>query len=708
MKKLTEEEIVKEAHERFAELEELEKDNRKAWIDDLKMAYGDSDNKWQWETNDVSARRGKTTVTVNKVRQHNRQITNDARQNQVTIKIKPDGNGAHKKTAEIIQGLIKNILKVSKAETAFDIGFDFAVDAGLGYWDVTTDYIDNESMQQEILIKPVNNPLNVYMCPGEAFDGSDCPFAFEFEDMRKEVFKAKFPEAEETNIGWNTIESEWIKKDKIRVAKYWKVIESKDRLYYNEQGEAIKLSSIDDPEQKKLLKASGLKSRQIVNKKVICYLIAGDKVLDTYEWLGTNIPVVPCKGEEKVIDGEVYRAGNTRLLKDSQRMYNYELSCEIEYKKLQGKTPWVGPIEAFKGVEDIWASANDTNYAYLPYNHKDDAGDPINAPQRVQPPVSSQAYLDGMRIHSDNMQAVSGQFDAQMGQNVNQQSGKALLAVQSRGLVSTFNFIDNKARALKRTGEIILELIKIYDVEQIKRIIGEDEKERDVTINPEQPEAYAEYQQEDGSIKEIFNPNVGRYIVDVQVGADYGTKRQEAFNALTEVARTDPSFMQMAGDIYWEIADLPMSEKVAERYSKLPQIQALLDDKENKKPEIPQEVQQKMQDAELIIQKMDETIQEMQKKLDDKLLEIGKLEIDRARAETDVLKTIAQYLPPDAVGTIGMHIMTSLKEDEMETGPTLGPPTQNPQQLAPQPLEPAQQPGTMMTNDQIQPQQPGV
>jgi hypothetical protein len=642
---MKEEDIVKQAHERFALLEEQERDNRALWLEDVKFANGDSDNGWQWEQTELNERAGRPAVTVNKVKQHNRQITNDGRENKVSIKIKAEGNGAHAKTADILQGLIRNIEKRSTADTAYDTAYDFAVDGGIGYWYVTTDYIADDSFEQEILIKPIPNPLNVYLCEGDEFDGSDAPFGFIFKDYRKEEFKAKYPKAEsENNITWGDyVQSEWQTKDTIRVAHYYCIKEIKDKLYALDDGTTALKSELKGED------VTGLKSRDITRKKVMCYEIASDKILNEYEWIGTSIPIVPCKGEEKVIDGEVCRKGNTRLMKDSQRMYNYELSCEIEFKRVQGKDSWIGPAEAFAGHPQ-WADHNIVNHAFLPYNHVDDAGNPLPPPQRVQPPLSSAAYMEGMRIASEDMQAVSGQFDAQMGQNVNQQSGKALLAVQNRGLVSTFNFIDNKARALQRTGKIILELIpKVYDVEAVKRIIGEDEKEEEVQINPDQKEAYRKVKDIDGKIKEIFNPGVGRYAVDVQVGSNYGTRRQESFNALTEVATRSPDFMKLAGDIYFEMADFPMADKIAERYEKAlpPELREPKD--EDDQPQIPPEVQRQIADSEAIIKQLDETVQAMQKEIESKDLEREKIKVEKFNATTNRLKVMPE-LPQDETG----------------------------------------------------------
>jgi hypothetical protein len=110
--------------------------------------------------------------------------------------------------------------------------------------------------------------------------------------------------------------------------------------------------------------------------------------------------------------------------------------------------------------------------------------------------------------------------------------------------------------------------------------------------------------------------------------------------------------MQIAGDLYLEMADFPLSDAIAERYRKAlpPEMQ----EKEEGQPEIPQEIQQKIADAEAIIKKLDETIQGMSAEIESK-------EIEKANAETNILKVAAQYMPPEAVATIAMQLLTDLK-----------------------------------------------
>src|SRR5665811_737104 len=103
------------------------------------------------------------------------------------------------------------------------------------------------------------------------------------------------------------------------------------------------------------------------------------------------------------------RKGHTRALIDAQRMYNYWSSAAVEQVALQGKSPYIAPARAVENFEDYWKSANTKNFAFLPYNDMDDAGNPIARPERSQPPQMAQAYIEGMNIAKEDMMMVSGQ-----------------------------------------------------------------------------------------------------------------------------------------------------------------------------------------------------------------------------------------------------------------------------------------------------------
>jgi hypothetical protein len=69
----------------------------------------------------------------------------------------------------------------------------------------------------------------------------------------------------------------------------------------------------------------------------------------------------------------------------------------------------------------------------------------------------------------------------------------------------------------------------------------------------------------------IFNPNVGTYDVQSDTGPSFATRRQEAFNALTQIAAQNKEFMGIAGDIFGRLRTflrLKFGSTLAQDYSK--------------------------------------------------------------------------------------------------------------------------------------------
>src|SRR5262245_42395055 len=87
--------LVQEAQKRFGLCQDAESDFRTLFLEDLRFAHGDSDNGYQWPAEVRSARQleKKPCLTINKTLQHNRQITNQARENKPAIRVSPVDDG---------------------------------------------------------------------------------------------------------------------------------------------------------------------------------------------------------------------------------------------------------------------------------------------------------------------------------------------------------------------------------------------------------------------------------------------------------------------------------------------------------------------------------------------------------------------------------------------------------------------------------------
>lgn len=689
---LKDEKIVKEAKKRFRIASDWEADARRNFINDYKFANGDSENMYQWPggvqtTRGVGSNDERPCLTINDTRQHNLQIINDARQNKPSVSVKPVANEATYEAAQIFEGIVRHIEYISNAQSAYDTATSYQVQAGWGYWRVVTDYSDSDTLDQEIFIRRVKDPLTIYLDPNiNEADGSDASFAIIFDDMPKDEFDAQYPKykdiASTHPLNVNYTDDGWFGEDKVRVAEYYRRVEEDDRLIavtHPDTGEQIMTLASKLPKAMldPIMEDPSTKWRTVSTPKIEWFLIIGNQIAERNVWPGKYIPICRVIGEETIIDGQLDRKGHTRAMKDPQRMKNYWFSAAVEHVALQSKTPYVGPMEAFSNLETYWDTANNINHAWLPYNGYNDAGQPLQAPARQAPPIMASAYIQGLSIAAEEMRSVSGQFQSEMGMPSNERSGIAIQQRQRQGDNATYHFIDNLSLAIRFTGKILIDLIpKVYDTQRVIRIMGEDGVETQVEVNPQAQQAYLEQRSElNDTIKAIFNPNVGKYDVEADIGPAYATKRQEAFNAFMEISRGNPDIMKIAGDLMFRAADFPMADKLAERIRR-----TIPDSITGEAP--PPEVQQMMQQ----MQQMQQALEQQQKMLEaatealadekkGKTLEAVGKEVDIYKAETERLKVLAPAIDPKYIAELTAQlVLQSMQTNPLNSVPQEAPP----------------------------------
>ena len=672
--------ILKEAKERFARCQEWESAWRDRALFDTKFANGDSLNLWQWDTNVRTERGSRPTLTYNQVRQHNLQVINDSRQNKSQIKVTPTGGRASYEAAQVFSGIIRRIEYQSKAVDAYSTATYHQVESGIGYVRVETDYVDDTSFDLDLFIRRIADPRTVYMDPDcRLYDKSDANFAFVFEDIPRDRYEEEY--GTEDNTAPVTLDHSdgWNDKDHVRVAEYWRVNMNNATIHRLQDGTVVRDDEIPD-ELREQVKLLIVKSRDVAEPKIEWFKLAGDRVIDREEWLGKYIPIVPFIGEETVIAGEMDRKGHTRSQIDAQRIYNYWASAAVEQVALQTKSPYVARADAVEGREEQWATANVKNWSVLLYNPLDEQGNPIQRPEREQPPQMAQAYIQGMQIARQDLMSVTGQYQAELGMPSNERSGIAIQQRQRQGDTATYHYIDNQAKGIRQIGRILLDMIpKIYDVRRVVMTLAEDGDENKVLIDPQAPEAHqevaqgpdgtpapvtpgqAQRQQEDPERPDptiIFNPNVGTYDVEADVGPSYGTQRQEAANAFSQIMSQNPAAFQIVGDFWATNSDFPGADELADRLKRglPPQYKAGPDPQT---AAITQHAQQLLSQADQEIAELKQQLAAAQMKSQDKSAEIAVRDYEAETKRLDVvggidphsLQIIVRGLVEDMLGT---------------------------------------------------------
>ena len=557
---------IEDARKRFEEIEEHEADNRAAWLDDFKFARLSE----QWPEGVKRQREldGRPCLTINKLPAFIRQVTNATRQNTPAIRCHPVDAGSSKQTAEILDGLIRNIEYTSSADVAYDTALDHAVTGGFGYFRIITDYTDDDSFDQDIKIERIVNPLTVYGDnKSTCADSSDWNDAFVTELYDKKEFEKKWKggRAVDWQTDYRDMPEGWCSDEFVRVAEWWSRDEVPATLVRLSDGmvmfeaEYLKIKEMLDS-----IGVSVVGTRPTLTKKVTQRIMTGAEVLETNEWAGKYIPIVPVYGDELNIEGKRYFMSLIRDSKDAQRMFNYWRTASTELVALSPKAPFVGPRGAFTSDADKWATANVISHPYIEY----DGGIPPQRQPFAGPPAGA---LQEALNASDDMKAIIGMYDAALGARSNETSGKAIIARQRESDVSTFNYVDNLSRAIRHAGRILVDLIpKVYNGPRIVRVLYEDGRNEMIPVNqPLPPEMIQKKQQEARDqvqdIVSIYDLTTGKYDVTVSAGPSYTTKREEAANQMVEFIRVFPQAAPMVGDLLAKNLDWPGADDIATR-----------------------------------------------------------------------------------------------------------------------------------------------
>ena len=620
------EEFLNTAHARFHTIVDAEAQLRQNMLEDLEFR---ASNQWPESVRTMRNADNRPCLTVNRIPQFIRQVTNNQRASRPAIAVSPTGDSADPDVAEVIQGLVRHIENKSDADVAYTTAGDHQATMGRGYVRVITDYVDDDplNMNQEVRIERVGNPFAVYMDPSaQKPDGSDARYGFVVEDIPKSEYKFRFPDsqmvdlAEFTSVG--NQQAEWMPEGNIRIAEYFYVEEVREMIAIlaNLEGGQQKVPRDSFTDEADLPEGFTLVAeREITTRTIKWALINGSEVLEGdelltggMEWPGKYIPLVPVLGDEININGVKDYRGIVRDAKDPQRMYNYWVSAETEMIALAPRAPFVAAEGQFEGHEAKWKAANVRNFPYLEYKPKTISGQLAPPPQRQswEPPI--QAMTMAIAQSDNDLKATGGFNDASLGQRGPQESGKALRARQQQDEMANSHYLDNLGRAIRQVGRIVVDLIpSIYDTGRILRITGEDEKRRSVMVFSGEENAPDEQamQQLPPGVEGIYNVGMGQYDVTISVGPSFQTRRQEAVDSLVQFVQAYPNAFPMIGDLLAENMDWPGAKQVAARLRKMlpPELQDDVDPRD-----IPPEVQAQMQQIEGQLQQIQGAYEEAQ------------------------------------------------------------------------------------------------
>jgi polyhydroxyalkanoate synthesis regulator phasin len=553
---------------------EYDKHNRDAFRKDMQFFLGEE----QWDST-IKAERdtdGRPSLTINQLPRFVDQVIGDIRLNCPRIKTRPESSDASVEQAAIRDGIIKNIEYQSSAQEIYINAMESMVSGGMGAWRVTTKYSSDDTFEQDIRIEWIPNPLSVYFDPRPFdLDKTHADWCFVTEWLTREDFQSRYPGVDPKSlpdVGAGDTAG-WFEKDKVKIAEYWlrepiqkTIVQFSDGVVMDEDKARDRLEK--DKAERLMLELTTpgasvppaiavVADRVVTTYRVRRYIICGAGTLEgPEEFPGSIIPVVQIYGKMTIVDGKRFIRGMVRNAADSQRMYNFWRSAEVEFVALQPKSPWVGTAKEIEGFEKDYKDANRRNIAFLKFN-----SDPTHpqGPTRQPPPQASPGMFQGSQQALEDMKSTMEMVDASLGLSGNERTGKAITARRVEGDISNFSYVDNLCRGLRLTGRIILGMIpKVIDTSRMLQIRTSEDEEQLTPVN-------MPTRTEDGQAIILNDLTVGRYGIIVDTGPSFTTMRQEAAEGMMEFGQMYPEARQFISDLVAKAQDWEFSQEISKR-----------------------------------------------------------------------------------------------------------------------------------------------
>jgi hypothetical protein len=551
--------IHAEALREFDQVQAAVRDERMQCLSDRRF-YSISGAQWEDSLGDQFA--NKPRFEFNMVHLAVIRIFNEYRNNRITVDFTSKDGTPNDDLADTCAGLYRADEKACTADEAYDNAFEEGVGGGFAAWRVRAAYEDeddDENEQQKVCIEPI-------------FDADSCVF-FDLNAKRQDksdatkcwVLTAWTREAYEDEYGdmvttWpksiNNYQFDWCTPDVVYVCEFFKIETYTETIhvYRGLDGQERRLSDADikdDPDQVKVLEVTGfreVRQKKATRKRVHKWILSGGGILsDEGIIAGKNIPIVPFFGKRWYVDGIERCMGHVRLAKDAQRLYNMLLSWLAELS-VQFKTekPIFTPEQVLNHSK-MWAEDNVQNFPYMladAITDKDGNAMPAGPIGYTKAPNIPPAVAALMQIAQQALSDLLGNQEAgeQLQPNM---SGKAVELIQTRLDMQVYIYMSNFAKAMKRCGEIWLDIKKTITVEegrQMKTITADGTMGSVKMLTPTIDQKTGEQYMENDLTKADFD-------VDVDVGPSSSSKRSATVRAITGLMglTQDPQMQQALG-----------------------------------------------------------------------------------------------------------------------------------------------------------------
>jgi hypothetical protein len=488
----------------------------------------------QWEPGLLETYKDRPRYTFDKTTPVIDQISNELEGSDFDIKISPSGGEATKDSAEMLDGLVRNIENISDFDITKDVVIREVVTGGVSAWVVKHKYVDDESFDMDLVIEPIANAVDsVWFGPFNKPDASDMREAWILEAIPKDVYDERWPEGSGMSVDQGRLtEAYYHKHEHVIVGQVYYLKEEKRELLQMSNGMVLWAEEAKDVLAEMEQGGVTISGRRNVPKKVVM-----TRLFDGGGWLNEpqetvfvgELPVVPVLANLKFFENKVIYRGAVEKLIDPQRVYNYAKSREIEEGALAPRSKYWMTQKQAAGFESTLGTLNTNSDPVQFYNADPEAP---GIPQQV----GGAAINPGLATLSADMKE------------------------DIRDAAGFHEYFKAFERAIQRTGRILVNAIpKVYDTQRQLRILKDDGSYDMVVANQQVFDAQSQ------RMVTVNDLTAGKYDVICNVGQSFDNRQQETVEMLTTMAAVDPTILELGGDILFNNIAAPGMDKLAER-----------------------------------------------------------------------------------------------------------------------------------------------
>lgn len=510
------------------EIKEMETAAERIWFpvhkeyeNNIKFSYGYGDDQWNTKALSLRQQQGRPSETYNIISSFIRPFINLVRENPPGINIYPIADGANKKQAKLLAGIIRAIEYGSNAQKTYTQALENATRGGIGAWRIIPKLVfDGVDDDVDIVTEFIPDITNLLIDPGaQKSDFSDAEWYILKTVISKNQYAKDFPNGHSKAID-----------DQVELKELWiKTIEEIKEL---------------NPQTLKYEKKKKLQIYQFIYDDI--------EILSCEKVIGNKLNICVVTGEQLNIDGEVRYGCITRELMAPQREINWLKSEAIAVVACTPKASFIADSDAFSCDEEreAWErSAIDPTVVLTKKTN--------SKVIEVTPPPPPTGYMALADKNIDMARMITGIYPDPTTQNgLNPASGKAINAQQAGQAVATYHYVDSMNYAIKRSGEIILDILPyFYNDNKIRLSMNVDGSYSPVSMGNSMVEDV-----------ENFDLSYGRYGVSISSGPSYANQKEELINTMKDLIKANPQTMGLTMDWLIKNMNLPGSEELADRF----------------------------------------------------------------------------------------------------------------------------------------------